>query len=109
MRPTFTMSLDGLLTSDLVPDDAPNLFQVGDRLCITRLLDIAPDIQIQAGERGTIDFIDAATGFVEILLDAFHKGLARWDNHLWLEPFGTDDILGGIICLCEVATLCRVA
>jgi hypothetical protein len=109
MKASIVMGYDGLLTSDVVPDDTRVHLEIGDRLYITRLLDIAPDIQIQAGERGTIDYINMTTGFVEVLLDRFHKGLALYDNHMWLEPFGTEDIIGGVVCLRAVGAATQAA
>ncbi len=99
MKSSLVMTFDGLLSSDVVPDDTREHLEVGDRLYITRLLDIAPDVQIQAGERGTVAHINMTTGFVEVLLDHIHRGLHAWHNHMWLQPFGTEDIISGVVCL----------
>ena len=99
MKASLVIGSDGRLSSDVVPPDTREHLQIGDRLYITRLLDIAPDVQIQAGERGTIDYISPTTGFVEVLLDRTHRGLHAWHNHMWLQPFGTEDIISGVVCL----------
>jgi hypothetical protein len=104
MKRSFVMSDDGHLKSALVCDDMPEVLGIGSRLLISRLLDLGPDAQIKEGELGTVDYIDPASGLVEVLLDRAHRGLARWDNHMWLEPFGTEDILSGIVCLCAVVS-----
>jgi hypothetical protein len=55
---------------------APDAFQLGDRIGISRPLHIAPDIHIKAGEMTTVDYINGETGWIEILMDVYHKGLA---------------------------------
>lgn len=106
------ISQDGChLTSALVQAATKDLLNIGDRIHVQRLLDISPDIQIPAGSSGTVDYIDPSTGLVEILMDKLHLGLWPWRNHIWLEPFGTDDILGGVIFVCVImeAALSSVA
>jgi hypothetical protein len=46
----------------------------------------------------TVTFLDPLTGTVEVLMDTTHRGLAAWDNHLCLEPYGTEDIIDGVVC-----------
>jgi hypothetical protein len=96
MKRAFAFA-DGQVVSALLPIATPDIFKIGDRIGIIKPLYISPDIVIKVGEFGTVDYVNEATGWVEILLDAYHKALAGWDNHLWLEPFGTDDIIGGIM------------
>lgn len=86
----------GSLASALVPRATREALHLGDRIRATRALDIDPGTQISRGERGTISYLDAITGGAEVLMDTHHRGLDAWDNHLLIEPFGTEDILGGL-------------
>lgn len=95
MKRAFTL-MDGHLVSALVPRNTPEVLFVGDRITFTLALDMHSYAQIEAGETGTIDFIDATTGCAEVAMDLLHRGLHMWHNHLWLEPFETDDILSGV-------------
>jgi hypothetical protein len=98
MKRAFLLSFDGRITSAFVPMNTPDPLRLGDRITTTRHLDIAPDIQIKSGETGTIDYIDILTGMIEIRLETVYRGLAPWDNHMWLVPYETDDILDGVMC-----------
>lgn len=97
MKRAFVITSDLGLMSDLVPDHTPDALSVGDRITVSLPIDLGYAAQITAGEQGAVDFVDAATGFTEILIDAYHRGLAPWGNCIWLEPFSTEDILGAII------------
>lgn len=101
MKRAFVMTDDCHLASAMVSDDTRDLLNIGDRIAVSRALDLGYAAQIVAGEQGTIDHIDAHTGTVEVLMDLLHRGLALWDNHIWLEPFGTEDILSGIVLIHE--------
>lgn len=101
MKRAFVISLEGHITSSLVPMNTEEPFHLGERITVTRLLNIAPDIQIKPGENGTIDYIDILTGALEIRLDIVHRGLAPWDNHLLLVPYETEDIIDGVSCAPE--------
>jgi hypothetical protein len=96
MKRAFVITSGGTLISALVPMNTPDALTLGHRITVTRPLDLGLGAQIETGETGTVDHIDASTGLVEILMDMWHRGLQRWDNHMWLEPYGTDDILDGI-------------
>lgn len=95
MKRAFVLT-DGRLTSSLVPIQERSPLSLGDRIRATRILDIGPGAQLSAGARGTVDFLDALTGGAEVLMDTRYRGLDAWDNHILLEPFGTDDILDGL-------------
>jgi hypothetical protein len=106
MKRAFILTSRRHLISAIVPEHTPGVLNIGDRITTSRLLDLGTYAQIAEGETGTVDHIDAVTGLIEILLDTFHRGLAAWDNHMWLEPFGTDDIIGGIIlAVCSFSEL----
>ena len=110
MKRAFILTLDGHLISEMVPDHTPDVLSIGCRITTSRPLDLGYAAQIEKGESGTVDHVDAATGLIEVLMDTIHRGLSAWDNHIWLEPFGTEDILDGIMCtLCTVAAVQRVA
>lgn len=84
----------GKITSELL--DNRECLKVGTRLRATRALHICADAIIEKGEQGTIDYANPLTGASEVLWDTRHRGLDGWDNHTLLEPFDTDDILGGL-------------
>ncbi len=67
--------------------------KLGDRIIAVQLIDLSPYTIIKPGERGTVTSVEAGTLYTEIVLDHIHKGLAEWDNHLWLMPEGTPEIL----------------
>lgn len=96
MKNAFVTCADGSLASAIIPNRQESALVLGTRIVVTRPLDLGYAAWIEVGEMGTVDFIDAATGLCEILLDVWHRGLDRWDNHMWLEPFGTEDIVGGV-------------
>lgn len=96
MKRAFKLA-EGRLISVLVPDDTRYVaLFLGDRITFTRALDMGDEALIRAGETGTVDYIDACTGCAEVAMDTPHRGLHLWHNHLWLEPFATDDIIGGV-------------
>jgi hypothetical protein len=105
MKRAFVRATDGHLVSELVPLNTPNVFQIGDRIVATRPLDLGYYAQIERGEQGTVEYIDEHTGFVEILMDKLHRGLFEYGNCIWLEPFGTEDILDGIMCVAAYIAL----
>jgi hypothetical protein len=110
MKRAFVRTSTGHLVSALVPINTPNVLNVGDRVAASRVLDMGYAGKIRRGEQGTVDFIDEHTGTIWILMDINHRGLSEWHNHLWLEPYGTEDIIDGILCvLCNIATLRSVA
>lgn len=98
MKRAFILTEDYGLASALVSDETRDVLNLGSRITITRPLDLGYDALIESGEQGTVDHIDPVSGMVEVLLDLIHRGLAAWDNHMWLEPFGTDDIIDGVAC-----------
>jgi hypothetical protein len=102
MKRAFIMTDDCHLASAMVAISTRDVLSIGDRITTTRLLDLGYAAQIAEGEGGTVDHIDASTGLVEILMDLPHRGLHAWHNHMWLEPFGTEDILDGIICVSRI-------
>jgi hypothetical protein len=99
MKRAFVMTADRHLVSEMVAKDTPSVIHIGDRISVTRPLDLLPHALVDTGEQGTIDFVDASTGWCEVLMDTVHRGLHDWFNHIWLEPFGTEDILDGIVLL----------
>jgi hypothetical protein len=107
MKRAFLMRDDGHLVSALVPVTTPDVLNIGDRLTVSRPLDLGYAAQIKTGECGTVDHIDAPTGTVEVLMDTHHQGLAEWFNHIWLEPYGTEDIIGGIMLLHSATEVLR--
>lgn len=110
MKRAFIMTADCHLASAMVALDTQDVLGIGDRITTTRLLDLGYAAQIAQGEEGTVDYVDAYTGLVEILMDLPHRGLHAWHNHMWLEPFGTEDIIDGIICVSRIISqLQRVA
>lgn len=102
MKRGFLLATDGHLTSTMVTVGSKDIFNIGDRVYISRPLDLGYAGLIETGEHGTVDFIDACSGMVEVLMDTYHLGLAPWLNHIWIVPYGTEDILSGIVrCACE--------
>jgi hypothetical protein len=61
--------------------------KLGDRVTVERLLDLGGDVWIEAGEQGTVDYIDTRTGSAEILMDTYHQCLSLWRNHLWTDDY----------------------
>jgi hypothetical protein len=102
MKRAFVLTEDGHIVSTLVAEDTPDVFHIGDRIGIAWPIELGYGALIEAGEQGTVDYIDASTGFTEILMDNLHRGLHEWHNHIWLEPFGTEDILVGIVLLATI-------
>jgi hypothetical protein len=84
------------LKSVLVPKETADAVLIGTRVSITRDLILCPHATITRGEQGTIDYIDRGSGLVEILMDTHHPGLHPWLNHIWIAPYGSEDILDGI-------------
>jgi hypothetical protein len=64
---------------------------MGCRVVVMQTVDLTPHTVVQRGETGTVERIDAETGEVWIKLDRTHRGLAEWDNCIWLIPPYTDD------------------
>lgn len=99
MKRAFTLQDSGHLVSDLVPVETLDALTINSRITVTRRICISAEIVLMPGEEGTVDHIDATSGLVEVLMDCYHKGLHAWDNHIWLQPFGTDDVIDGIRCV----------
>jgi hypothetical protein len=108
MKRAFILTAACGLQSALVPVGTEDVLSIGDRIITTRALDLGV-AQINAGEGGTIDFIDLASGLVEILMDVVHWGLAAWENHMWLEPYGTEDIIDGIELSVSISAVQKAA
>ena len=97
MKRAFIIAKNGRLTSAVVRGNATkNTLSIGDRIIITKDIEIGSGVKIGAGARGTVDYIKPVWGFTEILMDDRYKCLDRWDNHFWLEPFDTDELLGSV-------------
>lgn len=96
MKNAFVVTVSGALASAVIPNRERSALNLGDRIVTRRPLDLGYVGIIGAGQMGTVDFVDPKTGLHEILMDVFHKGLFPWDNHMWLEPFGTLDIEDGV-------------
>jgi hypothetical protein len=94
------------LASALVGKDAVDVVAVGSRITVNRLLDLGVTAQIACGEGGVVDYVEPETNTVWILLDKMHYGLADWQNHIWLVPFDTDDIIGGITFIASGIAFC---
>jgi hypothetical protein len=109
MKRAFVIAQNGHLQSELVPIGTPDVLRIGDRLTASRVLEAGYGAQIQPGEQGTVDHVDASTGFVEVLMDLLHRGLHEWHNHIWLEPFGTEDIIDGVVLTAAICLLEMVA
>lgn len=109
MKRAFILTNGGHITSALVADDKPSALNFGDRICVSRPLDLGYAAQIKTGELGTIDFVDALTGSAEVMMDAYHRGLHEHHNHILLVPFDTDDIISGIVCIAGAALRRSVA
>lgn len=108
MKRAFVLTSNCGMTSALVPLDTQDILSIGDRITATRALDLGITT-IMEGECGTVDHIDGTSGLVEILMDLYHKGLAAWDNHMWLEPYGTEDNIDGVRLISCVLSLRKVA
>lgn len=93
MKRAFVRTDDGQLKSAMVPQSTPDVLRLGDRITATGLWDLGRGAQIKAGEAGTVDYLDAATGGAEVLMDTPFRGLEAWDNHVLLEPFHTEELL----------------
>lgn len=105
MKRAFIIANGYGLISAMVSEETPSALSIGNRITATRALDLGYAALIEEGEQGTVDFIDPITGLVEVLMDVVHRGLHLWDNHIWLEPFGTEDILSGIACYASVSRI----
>ena len=93
------------LASALVPRSTNEVLVIGSRITIIRPLNLGV-AKLSVGEEGTVDFIDLSSGLTEVLMDKHHWGLSEWHNHIWLEPFGTDDIIDCFACYsCDVRLL----
>lgn len=89
MRPSFCIA-NGHLYSDFADTHA---LHIGDRLSVSRPLDLGYMAQVEEGERGTVVDIEPTEGGIEVLLDTIHRGLCAWGNCILLIPFMTDDTL----------------
>ena len=97
MKRAFTTDAVGRLSSAMIPSNSRSALNFGDRIATSRPLDLGYAAQIKEGEHGTVIFTCASTGLVEILMDLQHRGLTPWNNCMWLEPYGTEDIVDGIV------------
>jgi hypothetical protein len=95
---SFKTTNSGYLVSRLVPKETEDHLTIGLRLTTTRPLVIDANLTIPPGERGSVAWI-GPDGELEILLDNHFCALHRWNNRLYLEPFVSDDILSGIMCV----------
>ena len=77
-------------------------FQVGDRVVAVRALDLQPHTVVAPGETGVVQSHDEAETFIK--LDKPHKGLAEWDNCIWLND-DTSDLTGALVTEAEAANL----
>lgn len=93
MRGIFLADTRGHLRSEMAPENTENALRVGDRLVISRPIDLGYMAQVLAGELGTVVYVEPTQGGVEVLLDTIHRGLHAWHNCLLLVPFMTDDTL----------------
>lgn len=92
MKRAFILTTGGHLASALVPRNTEAALKRGDRITVSRDIAYAEGALILRGEHGTVDFVDAASGAVEVLMDRQYPGLAAWRNCVLLEPYGTEDI-----------------
>lgn len=81
------------LVDDAVSAEVP---VVGQRVKALQELNYQPHAVIAAGEQGTIDYINAESGLIEIQMDNYHAGLGEWFNHIWLVPFDSDEVVDDI-------------
>jgi hypothetical protein len=96
------------LASALVPKETPNVVTLGSRIILSRPVDLGYAAQLASGERGTVDYIDEVSGTIEVLMDRTHRGLHAWFNHIWLEPFCTEDVISAVELL-PLLSRCGVA
>lgn len=100
MRRTFLFNAEGRPVSALIAKEQfESAFKIGLKIEVLRVLDLMPYALVERGERGIVAQIDEDSGQVWIKLELFHAGLCDYDNHIWLMPFDTDDILDGICCI----------
>jgi hypothetical protein len=77
-------------------------FKVGDGVVAVRALDLQPHTVVAPGETGVVQSHDKAETFIK--LDKPHKGLAEWDNCIWLND-DTSDLTSALVTEAEAATL----
>jgi len=77
-------------------------FKVGDKVVAVRALDLQPHTVVAPGETGIVQSHDEAETFIR--LDKPHKGLAEWDNCIWLND-DTSDLTGALVTEAEAANL----
>jgi len=77
-------------------------FKVGDKVVAVRALDLQPHTVVAPGETGVIQSHDEAETFIK--LDKPHKGLAEWDNCIWLND-DTSDLTSALVTEAEAANL----
>lgn len=90
MMPTFAITPTGGLVSAFANEHA---LHIGDRLTVTRPLDLGYMSQIAEGEQGTVVDVEPSHGGVEIRMDALHRGLHAWHNCLLVVPFMSEDTI----------------
>jgi hypothetical protein len=96
MKRAIVANADGRFISALVPKaSAPSIYE-GTRVRVLRELNLQPYANVPPGITGTITYVNAETGVVEVTLDQVVDGLHQWHNCLLLTAFETDDILEGL-------------
>lgn len=75
----------------------------GERLRVTCDIDLDMHGIVHAGETGTVTKVDKRSGEVWITLDKFHRGLADFDNAIWLVPPYTDEEIGARLVIIHEA------
>lgn len=111
MKRAFVLVEGWHLASAMVPKETADILRVGDKVMASQPIDYGFEAAIKRGELGVVDHIYPDTGGVEILLERSYQGLSEWRNHILIEPFTTEDILGNIVvcCMLCVETLQRIA
>lgn len=75
-----------------------HLFIIGDYIEVQSDIDLGPHGIIVRGEGGTVVAHDMVSGEVWIRLYLFHKGLAEYDNEMWLTPPYSDLAEASMTC-----------
>lgn len=66
-------------------------FLEGERVRVTRNIDLSPYAIVQEGELGTVIYVGAEE--TDIKMDTVHEGLRHWHNCIWIIPDGeTEDV-----------------
>lgn len=95
MRTTFVITSSKELVSAVRPRLEPHALTIGTQVVLRHPYLTEYGI-VPQGAKGFIEYIDEASGRVEVLMEGMEPALFHWGNTLVLSPFTCEDLLACI-------------